>query len=123
MRASCGQPEWLGVECCNFHRTWTHAACPDRKHRFFVDDTLLTLAALKQRLGLAYLPCFMGDSDGQLERYRAPDSAHDLGLWLLYHPDLRRTKRVKAFRDHMIARIGDHSALFEGRRPQCGGDA
>ncbi|QPC91863.1 LysR family transcriptional regulator [Mesorhizobium sp. INR15] len=118
LRASEAKPKWLGVECCAFHQAWTGTACPDHQHNFFVDDTLLTLAALKQGLGLAYLPCFMGDSAEQLERFREPDPAHDLGLWLLYHPDLRRTKRVRVFREHMMARIRDQSALFEGRRPQ-----
>jgi len=109
-----GKPKWLGVECCAFHQNWTNAACPDRDHNFFVDDTLLTVAALKEGLGLAYLPCFMGDSDAELERYCPPDPTNDLGLWLLYHPDLRRTKRVRIFREHMIAQIENRSAVFEG---------
>lgn len=122
LRAGSAKPRWLGVECCAFHQSWTNEACPDHRHSFFVDDTLLTLAAMKHGLGLAYLPCFMGDGDDRLERFRAPDPIHDLGLWLLYHPDLRRTKRVRVFREHMIARIGDQSALFEGRRPRHGDD-
>lgn len=115
LRRGGASPKWLGVECCAFHQSWTEAACPDHGHSFFVDDTLLTLAALRQGMGLAYLPCFMGDSDQQLERYRAPDPVHDLGLWLLYHPDLRRTKRVAAFRQHMVEAIGAEADLFEGR--------
>lgn len=109
-------PKWLGVECCAFHQSWTSAACPEHDHSFFVDDTLLTLAALREGLGLAYLPCFMGDRENGLERYHAPRPIHDLGLWLLYHPDLRRTKRVTAFRQHMIEKIGEQTDLFEGRR-------
>ena len=117
LRASCNEPKWLGVECCAFHQSWTSAACPDHRHSLFVDDTLLTLAALRQGGGLAFLPCFMGDSDDRLERFRAPDPTHDLGLWLLYHPDLRRTKRVRVFREHMVARVAEQSSLFEGRLP------
>lgn len=58
----------------------------------------------------------MGDSDNLLERYQDPHPMHDLGLWLLYHPDLRRTKRVTAFRQHMIEKVGEQTDLFEGRR-------
>lgn len=116
VQADKAEPKWLGVECCSFHRSWTNAACPEQNHNFFVDDTLLTLAALREGLGLAYLPCFMGDQDGLLERYRDPDPAHDLGLWLLYHPDLRRTKRVTAFRQHMIEKVSEQTGIFEGRR-------
>jgi DNA-binding transcriptional LysR family regulator len=115
LRKNHAVPKWLGVECCAFHQSWTSEACPEHNHNFFVDDTLLTLAALREGLGLAYLPCFMGDSEGGLERYHAPRPVHDLGLWLLYHPDLRRTKRVTAFRQHMIEKVGEQADLFEGR--------
>lgn len=114
--AEGGKPKWLGIECCAFHRSWTHAACPDHDHNFYVDDTLLTLSALKQDLGLAYLPCFMGDGEESLQRYRPPDAAHDLGLWLLYSADLKQNKRVQLFRAHMIREIGNLRALFEGSR-------
>lgn len=116
LRKNGAEAKWLGVECCAFHQSWTSAACPDHNHRFFVDDTLLTIAAIRNRLGVAYLPCFMGDSDDRLERYRGPDPMHDLGLWLLYHPDLRRTKRVTVFRQHMVDWIAGETDLFEGQR-------
>ena len=114
LRDGSEKPRWLGVDCCDVHRSWTHNACPEHEHNFTVDDTLLTLAALRDGRALAYLPCFMGDAEPALERFRSPDPAHDLGLWLLYHSDLRRTKRVRAFRDHMIASIDKERALFEG---------
>lgn len=115
--ADGSKPRWLGVECCTFHRSWTNVACPDHDHNFFVDDTLLTLSALKQSLGLAYLPCFMGDGEESLQRYRPPEVAHDLGLWLLYHSDLKQNKRVQLFRAHMVREIGSLRALFEGNKP------
>jgi len=120
LRVARAQAKWLGIECCAFHQSWTKQACPNQEHNFFVDDTLLTLAALVQGVGLAYLPCFMGDSDERLERYCPPDRTHDLGLWLVYHPDLRRSKRVRLFRDHMVAQIGRQRPLFEGTRPLHG---
>ena len=106
---------WLGVECCGYHMSWTKEACPDKDHNFYVDDTLLTLAALKAGAGLAYLPCFMGDSEPSLTRFRQPEPRHDLGLWLVYHRDLRRTKRVRLFREHMQREIANLRALFEGQ--------
>ena len=115
LKKGAAEPQWLGVECCTIHQTWTNVACPEHNQSFFVDDTLLTLAALREGLGLAYLPCFMGDRESELERFRAPDQSHNLGLWLLYHPDLRRTKRVVAFRQHMIEKVGQLAGLFEGR--------
>lgn len=84
-------------------------------HSFFVDDTLLTLAAVNVGAGLAYLPYFMGDSEPAITRYRAPEPLRDLGLWLLYHRNLRRIKRVRLFRDHMIREVQALSGQFEGR--------
>lgn len=106
--------KWLGIECCGFHMSWTREACPGHRHSLFVDDTLLTVAALRQGAGLAYLPCFMGDGDPSLVRFCAPETRHDLGLWLLYHRDLRRTKRVRLFREHMLREVADVAAVFEG---------
>lgn len=109
------EPKWIGVNCCIFHKTWTKQYCSHQEHNFYSDDTLLTLAAIKQDLGVSYLPCFLGDSDPLLERYCEPDPQHDLGLWILLHPDLKRTARVLAFRDFMIKSIQQQRMLFEGR--------
>lgn len=114
LRSSSDSPKWLGVECCGFHRAWTGKACPDHDHDFYVDDTLLTVAALEQGLGLAYLPCFMGDGNPALTRYQEPDPEFDLGLWLLYHPDLKRTSRITAFREHMLQEVAIRAAVFAG---------
>lgn len=112
------EPRWIGVECCEFHKSWTRHACAGQAHHFYSDDTLLTLAAIRQGLGVSYLPCFMGDSDPALGRYCDPDPAHNLGLWILLHPDLRNTARVLAFRDHMKTRIEEVRDLFEGKIEQ-----
>jgi molybdate transport repressor ModE-like protein len=108
-------PKWIGVDCCVFHKSWTKQYCEHQSHNFYSDDTLLTLAAIRESLGVSYLPCFLGDADPMLERYCEPDDQHDLGLWLLLHPDMKRTARVLAFRDYMIQNIQAQRDLFEGR--------
>ena len=117
VQACTTELKWLGIECCGFHISWTKEACPEHDHNLFVDDTLLTLAALGQGAGVAYLPCFMGDADPSLVRFRPPEQKHDLGLWLLYHRDLRRTKRVTLFREHLLAEVVSAAPLFDGRAP------
>ena len=111
------EPAWIGVECCTFHKTWTKQACGEHTHNFYSDDTLLTLAALREGLGVSFLPCFMGDADPVIERYCDPDPANNLGLWILLHPDLKRTARVLAFRDHVGDLIIEKKDLFEGKNP------
>ncbi len=106
--------KWIGVNCCGFHKAWTKHTCTHQTFNFYSDDTLLTLSAIREGLGVSFLPCFMGDSDPLLERYAAPNTEHDLGLWILLHPDLKRTARVLAFRDHMVNAITHQQHLFQG---------
>ena len=80
-----------------------------------MDDTLLTQAALREGMGVSILPCFMGDTDPDLERYSDPRPEWTLGLWILLHPDLKRTARVLAFREYMTEAIAARNDLFEAR--------
>lgn len=109
--------QWIGVDCCEYHRTWTKQAWPQAEHAFYVDETSLTLAALKEGLGVGFLPCFLGDADPKLMRFHEPETKHELGLWLLYHRDLRNIKRVALFREHMQREIRAAATLFEGAAP------
>ncbi|MCP5088396.1 MAG: LysR family transcriptional regulator [Rhodobacteraceae bacterium] len=118
VNAGQANEKWIGVDCCDYHRDWTREACAQAEHVFCVDETSLTAAALKEGLGVGYLPCFMGDGDPALVRYREPEQKHDLGLWFLYHRDLRNTKRVTLFREHMQQEIRKTAALFEGAMPK-----
>lgn len=117
LRQQGGEPRWIGVECCGFHQTWTKQLSNAQSYNFYSDDTLLTQSAIREGLGVSILPCFMGDSDPLLERYGDPDPAYNLGLWVLLHPDLKRTARVLTFRDHMVQAINDQKDLFEGFLP------
>ena len=114
LRQQGGEPRWIGVECCGFHKTWTKQLSDSHSYNFYSDDTQLTHAAIREGLGVSILPCFMGDADPLLERYCDPDPAFNLGLWVLLHPDLKRTARVLAFRDHMVQAINEQKDLFEG---------
>jgi DNA-binding transcriptional LysR family regulator len=50
-------------------------------------------------VGLAPLPCFLGDADAGLIRVTPPITEMASSLWLLTHPDLRRMPRVRAVLD------------------------
>lgn len=47
-------------------------------------------------LGLALIPCFMGDGYPGLLRVIPPIAELSLDLWLLTYPDLRDTVRIQA---------------------------
>jgi len=57
----------------------------------------------------------MGDEEPRLQRFKQPDPDHDLGLWLLFHPDMKHNAKILAFRQHMIEQTQAISHVFEGR--------
>ena len=66
------------------------------------------LSAAKAGLGLSVLPCYLGENDEQLIRVgkEIPSMATD--LWILTHPDLRKTERIRVFLDH-VAEVARNS--------------
>ena len=77
-----------------------------------------TFAGVRQAcidgLGLAVLPCFLGDEAPALARVGGPLSDCKNELWLLTHPDLRNTARVKAVFQVMRDELGKVASSFAG---------
>jgi len=69
-------------------------------------------AAVQAGLGIAVIPCFIGDANLALERIGAPvDWAT---MWLVAHPDLLRTARVRAVMDWLVEAITTARSRFKG---------
>ncbi|MDA1090194.1 MAG: LysR family transcriptional regulator [Proteobacteria bacterium] len=75
------------------------------------------LGAAKADMGVAPLPCFIGDLEPSLKRLLPPEPALASELWLLTHEDLRNSARVRAFMDFMAAAIIADKDILEGRNP------
>ena len=54
-------------------------------------------AAARGGLGLAMLPCYLGDNDPELVRASPNKPIKSCDIWLLTHSDLQRTARIRAF--------------------------
>jgi len=79
-------------------------------------NTLLGLyEAAVQGLGVVSLPCFLADPDARLMRILVPPDELTSELWLLTHPDLRRTARVRALMDFLAEVLEKEKDLIEGR--------
>lgn len=68
-------------------------------------------------MGMAILPCYLGDRAPGLRRLGIPMPELRSTLWLLSHPDLRRVKRIDAFIKKLQPALMMHRDLFEGRLP------
>lgn len=73
--------------------------------------------AAKAGMGLAALPCFMGDQEPTLRRVGDPIPVLETGLWALTHRDLRQTARIRAFLEDLAKAVVELRPLLEGHRP------
>jgi DNA-binding transcriptional LysR family regulator len=72
-------------------------------HVAFAVNSVRALAdAIEAGLGIGFLPCFVGDARPSLMRLRSPPVSFGHDLWILYHPDLRRSAAVRAFVDFVV---------------------
>ncbi|TPG53387.1 LysR family transcriptional regulator [Roseomonas nepalensis] len=83
-------------------------------------DTVLGLAqAVEAGIGVGHLPCFIGDAWPGLVRLAPPQPEYASSLWLLTHPDLRHTPRVRALLDVLAEAIAERRPLIEGLSPRA----
>lgn len=87
---------------------------PNTKVVFSSDSTKSIVNAVKDGLGDAPLPCFLGDSEKSLIRIVEPSEEMALELWLLTHPDLRNTARIKALMNFLYDSLKNQTNLIEG---------
>jgi DNA-binding transcriptional LysR family regulator len=75
------------------------------------------LGAAKAGMGLAVLPCFLGDPEPGLARaVPQPIAPLQRELWIVTHSDLKKTARVRAFFDIVGEGLIAQSSLFGGNR-------
>jgi len=80
------------------NQDWVAASpFPKATVRHVLPEISMQIEAAAQDLGLIKVPAFAGDADPRLVRVpHVPlQSGHD--IWILYHGDLRRVARVRAF--------------------------
>jgi DNA-binding transcriptional LysR family regulator len=82
-------------------------------------NTVLGLTeAVEAGIGIGPLPCFIADSRPGLVRLAQPDPDFSTGLWLLTHPDLRHSARVRAFLDFVAVEVTRRRRQIEGEAPR-----
>lgn len=77
-------------------------------------STLSVVEATAAGGGMALLPSYVGEADSRLVRVGDFFEHLTLDLWLLTHPDLRQTARVRVLMDFLYEVLSERRALFEG---------
>ena len=78
-------------------------------------NSLLALhRAVQAGLGLAALPCYLGDTTPDLVCVHRPIPEMETALWILTHEDLRHTARIRAFTEFAAQAFAHRRPLLEG---------
>ncbi|HOB94904.1 MAG TPA: LysR family transcriptional regulator [Aquabacterium sp.] len=95
---------WVAFERDNQSRVYDHWM---RKHlatanvRLRVDIFNAVASVLRTGLAVGILPTFMAERHPELVAVSDPIPELDVPVWMLTHPDLRQTARVRAFMQHV----------------------
>lgn len=76
---------------------WMRAELPECEITLRADSLLAACQAAQAGLGLAALPCYLGDTAPELVCVHRPIPEMETALWILTHADLRHTARIRAF--------------------------
>lgn len=106
---------WIAFEregSANRFGRWMQDNIPATQVRMRVDIFNSSASMLRTGLGIGVLPAFAGLAHEELVPVSEPIDELDTPLWILTHPDLRRTARIQAF----MQTVGDAlAAELRGR--------
>ena len=112
------QYDWIAPDESLGHLSsakWIAREIPAQRVVLKGSSLLALLAAARAGVGVAPIPCYLGDVDPELVRVAPQIPQMSSALWLLTHPDLRRVARIRAFLDYMAPWLADRRDLLEGR--------
>jgi DNA-binding transcriptional LysR family regulator len=112
---------WLGPDESLMHlgsARWLRKEVASERIVYRANSLAALQAAARSGVGVAPLPCYIGDRDPALVRIRGPIAAMASTLWVLIHPDMRRVARIRAFVDFVLPQLRRLRPLIEGRAPR-----
>jgi DNA-binding transcriptional LysR family regulator len=94
---------------------WLARSAPNAKLSYRLNTILGLAQAVQAGVGIGVVPCFIGDRMPGLKRILKSPLVFNESLWLLTHPDLRNSARVRAFIDFMGKELTKQKQLIEGQ--------
>ena len=90
---------WIGWDDEGSHIKYFGPSYPKAKVRCRMNSVTTMIEAVKAGIGIAQLPCLIGDPEPTLRRISPVNHEYTFDIWLLVHSDLRHTARFRAFLD------------------------
>lgn len=109
--------DWLGLDQTLAHAPqarWLRERLPGVRCRIRFNLIEGTHQGVRAGLGVAVLPSFVGDRQPELERVTQPETSGEFGVYVLTHPDLRRSARIRAFMQTIGAMIATQERSLLG---------
>lgn len=106
---------WIGWNEDEGERTapWVrNSPFPKAQLRHRIREAVPQVTLAVAGVGLAYLPCMVGDRFPGLVRAPFHEPTPDRSLWLLLHRDLRKTVRIRLLVDFLAGRIRGRKSEF-----------
>jgi len=94
---------------------WMKKHAPNAPTAVVVDTTEVFSSLIREGVGVGHLPCIAGDADPGLRRISDPIPGFGMEIWVLTHPDLRNTARIRAFMQHVAEGVGEYKDSLAGR--------
>ena len=88
------------------HLRWLYEVIGGRRVVCEVTDLGNQYEAACSGIGVAGLPCFIGDADARLQRLPDAHATLSLDIWIALHPDRRDDKLVKNAMREIVALVG-----------------
>ena len=110
---------WVGWDLSVARATdlWLEQHAPRGQIKLRVEQMSLMYQALVDGVGASILPCVIGDSSPLLRRIGPYLEPGDY-IWILTHPQLRKTARVTTLMAYVRELIARDLDLIEGRAPR-----
>lgn len=93
---------------------WLADTVPGEAIVYRSNSLINQMMAVKAGIGMALLPCYLGDQESDIISVSGPAAALTRELWLITHKDLRNTARVRAFFDAVGQGLIERRQLLEG---------
>jgi DNA-binding transcriptional LysR family regulator len=110
--------DWIGYEgqlAQLSQARWMTEKIPNERVMVRFDGISAVHATALRGIACASLPCFVADRDPLLERLPGTYGVADAQMWVLTHPDLRRSARIRACLQFFGSRLGADMAKMTGR--------
>ncbi len=106
---------WLGWGDAKKHLSWTgKVQHPDIPVRGNLYSDVLQLSAVQAHVGIASLPCYMGDAAAGIQRIPGAQAVAGEWLWALAHKNMAKNSRVRVLMAFLVDAFNKRQQEIKG---------